>query len=118
MNEIEQRFFDAFIQYEEPTAITAQVPIGIYIADFVLYKGNMIPSVVEIDGHEFHKTKEQRFADYKKERYFMSEGYTVIRFMGSEVFVNAEKCVEEAVNLACAFDEKILNAYEHGKESR
>lgn len=116
MNEIEQKFYDAFIEVEGDydNNIRTQVPIGIYIADFVIYSNGNIPSVVEIDGHDFHKTKEQRFADYKKERYFMSQGYAVIRFMASEVFVDATKCATTAIGLACLFDEKTLDAYEYG----
>ena len=52
--------------------------------------------IVEIDGHESHKTKEQRYADYKRERFFLHRGYHVMRFTGSEVFVDPLKCVMEA----------------------
>jgi len=100
MNKIEQLFYDAFIDigYQDDS-IQAQVPIGIYVADFVLFNEECVPAVVEIDGHEWHKTKEQRFADYKKERFFMSQGYVVIRFMGSEVFVNPISCAAETLRL-------------------
>ena len=118
MNNIEQMFYDAFMQAgEEEGSIVAQVPIGIYVADFVIYPTEHIPIVVEIDGHEFHKTKEQRFADYRKERFFMNEGYVVVRFMGSEVFVNPNKCVEETTDICCLINEKVINAYELGTKS-
>lgn len=118
MNNIEQMFYDAFVQVgEEEENIVAQVPIGIYVADFVIYPDSHIPTVIEIDGHEFHKTKEQRFADYRKERFFMSEGYNIVRFMGSEIFVNSRKCAEEAICISCDMSEKVITAYELGTKS-
>jgi hypothetical protein len=115
MNEIEQKFYDAFIDLgEEQSSILCQAPIGIYIADFVLYPNSLIPVVVEIDGHDFHKTKEQRYADYKKERFFMDMGYLVVRFMGSEVFVDSKKCVIDAMELHGTFDNVVFSAYEAG----
>lgn len=117
MNDIEQMFYDAFLDIgEEETQIYPQSSVGIYIADFVIYPDSHIPTIVEIDGHEYHKTKEQRFADYRKERFFMSEGYVVIRFMASEVFVDANKCATEAVHLACLFDEKVIDAFYKGNK--
>lgn len=116
MNEIEQKFYDAFVEWDgnESKNIIEQVPVGIYVADFVIYPNAFLPTIIEIDGHEWHKTKEQRFLDYQKERFFMSMGYLVIRFMGSEVFVDAEKCAESACKLACMFDEKLIDGYEYG----
>ena len=119
MNEIEQMFYDAFIAWgEEESSIASQVPIGIYIADFVIYGRSIIPAIIEIDGHEFHKTKEQRFADYKKERYFMSEGYAVVRYMGSEIFVDAAKCADEAMSLGTIFNEKCIESFYTGAKER
>jgi len=52
---------------------------------------------VELDGHDFHKTREQRTNDAKRERALQSQGWTVIRFTGSEVFQDTAKCVDELV---------------------
>ena len=106
MNEIEQKFCDAFCEYMEYETLEdqntsencgfmklyPQKTIGIYKPDFVL--GNL---VIEIDGHDFHKTKEQRKKDYEKERYFIKEGYLPIRFMATEVFLDADLCVAEVM---------------------
>lgn len=106
MNEIEQRFYDVWIYllhqdkimfYLEP-----QKPVGIYKPDF-LYG----PCAVEIDGHDYHHTKEQREKDYKKTRYLQKHGYTVVRFMGTEVFLDAEACVLELDEIACKAEGKI-----------
>lgn len=98
MNELEQKFYDAFL-YEEQNddmcyigTIEPQVVIGIYKADFVV-DGEF---VIEIDGHEYHKTKEQREQDYKRERYLMRNGYLVIRFTGTEVFLSPNECAMDA----------------------
>lgn len=120
MNEIEQKFYKAICERygnvsgggdisKNPESaklfsIECQVPIGIYIADFVFNSCIQdIMIVVEIDGHEFHRTKEQRFNDYRRERFLQKEGYIVVRFTGSEVFVDSEYCliqIEEIINKA------------------
>jgi very-short-patch-repair endonuclease len=117
MNEIEQMFYDAFLwETDHPEFIVSQAPVGIYIADFLIYPKHIIPSIVEIDGHDWHKTKEQRFADYQKERFYMQRGYTVIRFMGSEVFVDVIKCVREAIWLSERFEAIALIQFERGQK--
>jgi very-short-patch-repair endonuclease len=50
---------------------------------------------VEIDGHDFHKSKAQRTADARRDRYLELRGWHVMRFTGSEVFANADKCARE-----------------------
>lgn len=123
MNEIEQKFYDAWEAWSEEydeddiksdpshcphQMLQVQPIIGIYKPDFMI--GSCL---VEIDGHEYHKTKEQRFADYQRERFFLKQvvyeqskglhrciGYTIIRFMASEVYVDAKKCVLEMLEIA------------------
>jgi very-short-patch-repair endonuclease len=101
MNEIEQMFYDAFIdEYVNPEnklccsqEIEAQVVIGLYKVDFII-NGKY---VIEIDGHDYHKTKEQREYDYTRDRYLIKRGYVVIRFTGTEVFLQPDKCAVEAL---------------------
>ena len=113
MNEIERKFYDAWMEQEDESMIQPGFVIGPYKADFLINEN----TVVEIDGHESHKTKEQRSKDYKRERFLQGEGYIVVRFTGTEVYLEAEKCVEEAVKISCLFSEKIIDAYEKGQES-
>lgn len=97
MNKIEQMFYDAWNDYySEPDDCKLQPGkvIGPYQADFYCYT-DFCHFVVEIDGHEAHKTKEQRDYDYKRERYFQKMGITVVRFTGTEIFLDSEKCVIE-----------------------
>ncbi|WP_042338241.1 endonuclease domain-containing protein [Desulfosporosinus youngiae] len=100
MNKIEEVFFNAYniIEKTGETDISynleSQVVVGIYKVDFVYGC-----CAIEIDGHEYHKTKEQREVDYKRERYLLRHGYTPIRFTGTEVFLDAKKCVLEMLEL-------------------
>lgn len=51
---------------------------------------------IELDGHKFHeKTPLQVEKDKKRERFLISQGFTVIRFSGREIIKNAEICVNE-----------------------
>lgn len=120
MNKIEKMFFDAYLDSEgitednECCILKHHMQIGIYQPDFVFEEDKI---VIEIDGHDYHKTKEQRFNDYTRERYLMKNGYTVIRFMGTEVFLNAEKCVEEMFEIMGVIDEKHSELFYNGLKS-
>ena len=68
-----------------------------YRIDFV-YPGK--PIAIELDGHDYHKTKEQRTADAQRERALQSMGWTVIRFTGTEIYHDAPKCVLDTIRLS------------------
>lgn len=56
---------------------------------------------IEIDGHIWHeKTKEQVRKDKERERFLISQGWRLLRFTGSEVFTDVNKCVEETLGVA------------------
>jgi very-short-patch-repair endonuclease len=80
-------------------SIDCQAPVGIYVVDFLIHSTIGLDFVVEIDGHESHKTKEQRFKDYRRERFLQEEGKTVFRFMASEVYVDALQCAQWVVDI-------------------
>ena len=115
LNPLEQKFFDAFHELREREEINAslelspQEVVGIYKVDFLYGK-----CIFEIDGHEHHKTKEQREYDYKRERYLMRQGYTVIRFTGTEVFLSPKECVKEAIELANAIELREIEFFDSG----
>lgn len=52
---------------------------------------------VEIDGHDFHSSKEQRGRDAKRDRELLAAGYPVLRFTGTEIYRDPEGCAEEAL---------------------
>lgn len=63
-----------------------------YRADFAIPE---LKIVIELDGHEFHKTKEQRTHDAKRERDLQTEGWKVIRFTGTEITNDVRGCAQE-----------------------
>ena len=81
-----------------------QVRMGDYRVDFFIIKPGPKGAtniVVECDGHEFHAlTKEQQTNDRKRDRYFTSSGYIVLRFTGSEIFADPYRCGYEVLKMA------------------
>jgi very-short-patch-repair endonuclease len=69
-----------------------------YRPDFIFFYDGR-PHVVELDGHEWHKTKEQRGNDAARERWFATCGIPVHRFTGSQVHADPQGCVSELLNL-------------------
>ncbi len=65
-----------------------------YRVDFIIKPKKV---VIELDGHGYHSTKEQREADAKRQRYIEMAGYRVIRFTGREIYRDAKKCVDEVI---------------------
>jgi len=63
-----------------------------YRVDFILKDARLI---IELDGHEYHSSKEQLEKDAIRQRYLSRAGYTVIRFTGREVNRNPAACVSE-----------------------
>jgi very-short-patch-repair endonuclease len=97
---IEAPFFDALAE----TGLTFSVQPFIqhadrrYRLDFLIhYDGRAV--AVELDGHEYHKTKEQRTKDAARDRWLMARGIRVVRFTGSEVFADPQKCVRELLDV-------------------
>jgi very-short-patch-repair endonuclease len=81
--------------------IQPQVPIGTYRLDFmVIGSGHRID--VECDGKEFHHhdiTMEKWRADRARDAFVESEGVSVIRFRGTDIWVDAIGCAEEVAAL-------------------
>lgn len=101
MNEIEQRFYDAFIDesvnpdniLDCSLEIKEQVEVGPYRIDFLIND----KYAIEIDGHGYHSTKEQRSNDYCRERYLIKCGFIVIRYMATEIFMHSHRCAQEVI---------------------
>lgn len=66
-----------------------QVPIGKYIADFCCYEKRL---VIELDGSQHADMQEQ---DSERDRFFKSEGYTVLRIWNNDLNNNLEGVLEE-----------------------
>jgi very-short-patch-repair endonuclease len=67
-----------------------QVPFRNYIADFVCLSVKLI---VELDG-ESHEFDERHKADQKRDAFFTSQGFHVLRFPNEQVMSNLEGVVE------------------------
>jgi len=67
-----------------------------YRADFAIPD---LKIVIELDGHEYHKTKEQRTNDARRERDLQMEGWKVIRFTGTEIAQSARNCAQDTYKL-------------------
>lgn len=77
--------------------IQTQYPVSPYFLDFAIPDKKI---AVELDGHDWHKTKEQRTHDAQKDRHLQKLGWLVIRFTGSEIYKDSQKCVRELAELA------------------
>jgi very-short-patch-repair endonuclease len=76
--------------------IIPQHPIFNYRADFA------IPDcliVIEIDGYDWHKTREQLTADSRRQRALTAAGWCVVRFTGQEVYEDAVNCAAEVARI-------------------
>ncbi|WP_159005415.1 endonuclease domain-containing protein [Bradyrhizobium sp. S69] len=74
-----------------------QSPMGNYIADFVAHSCKLI---VEVDG-ESHDFEERIRHDGRRDEWFASRGYRVLRFTNDDVMKNLEGVVL-AIDLAAA----------------
>lgn len=61
------------------------------------------PLVIECDGYEYHSSKEQMQYDYERENNLKLAGYNIIRFTGSQIYSNSQKCI-------AIIEQTILNA--------
>nr|WP_253817543.1 DUF559 domain-containing protein [Vibrio coralliilyticus] len=72
---------------------------------------------IECDGHEFHeRTPEQAKKDKSKDRVLKEKGIDVIRFTGTEITREPDKCAEQVLSLYHAHYRKIaklLESYEN-----
>jgi very-short-patch-repair endonuclease len=93
-------YFDFVPQHE------IQINEKNYIADFCCYSFVLDGSewlmdkkiVIECDGYESHHTKEQRNRDAYRENDLKLNGYSVIRFTGSQIYNNPYECFEKTLH--------------------
>lgn len=93
---IEAPFYDALMQTKLVFAVQPRVqgPDRLYRPDFIVfYAGRAV--VVELDGHEGHKTKQQRVDDSKRQLWFESKDLRVLRWTGTQVYADADMCVQQ-----------------------
>ena len=89
---IELRFF-AYAMHRIP-GLRPQVVVGPYRVDLAIPEKRV---AIELDGHQFHSTPQQRTRDAKRERFLQREGWQVIRFTGTEIHKDVLGCIDEAI---------------------
>lgn len=73
-----------------------QHPVGKYRLDFAI-PDKLI--AIELDGHEYHKTKYQRTHDAQRDRWLYGQGWHVLRFTGTEIYRDLDRCIDEICKL-------------------
>lgn len=91
---IELRFF-VFAIHKIP-GLHPQIVVDSYRVDLAIPEKKV---AIELDGHEFHKSREQRTYDAKRERYLQRQGWQVIRFKGTEIHKDVLGCIDEAIEI-------------------
>lgn len=97
---IEVPFYKALRETEATFAVQpwVQGPDAKYRPDFIVFWEGLAV-VVELDGHEGHKTREQRTTDTQRQRWFEQRGIRVMRFTGSEVYADVDRCVRDLLDV-------------------
>jgi very-short-patch-repair endonuclease len=93
---IECNLYMNFIQETSKYVLQPQEKIAGYRVDFLVKETNI---VVECDGYEHHKTKEQITNDCKRQRELTKLGYTIVRFSGTEINRDCKACVSELIEI-------------------
>lgn len=89
---------------EDFAILVPQAKIPPYRVDFLLiFKSrhcSLLKMVIECDGHDFHeRTKEQARRDRARDRNLAALGYQVVRFTGSEIHQDAQRCADDVVGI-------------------
>lgn len=90
-----------FIQQQE---ITKSFPYKIegehaFTRPDLLLWNDKSPIAIYCDGHDFHKEKEDQFRDRNIDRKLQLMGFIVLRYTGSEIYNNIDRCVEEILSI-------------------
>lgn len=99
-------FFKSANDVSLQAGLFQQVPASLkarnVVVDFLLADNDDAWAlVIEIDGHEFHdRTKEQASRDKSRDRELLATGVHCIRFTGSEIWSDPDRCAEETIQLA------------------
>lgn len=71
-----------------------QHPLGNYIADFYCHE---LQLVIELDG-EIHETEEAKMNDSIRTQYLEEQGFKVLRFGNSEIFMKINDVLNKILN--------------------
>lgn len=91
---IEKLFIDKWrTMYGNGISAQYNVPGFRYRVDFAFPSDKI---AIELDGYEYHNSKEQFTKDRQRQREMELGGWRFIRFSGSEIYHNTEACVRQA----------------------
>lgn len=97
-----------------PIILLPQARIGQYRVDSVLYVNEgpfAVPTVVELDGHEWHeRSQKQRSEEKDRDRHMQFMGMRVGRYTGSDVFKDPFRVAADALNLTISTDNYFCTA--------
>lgn len=98
LSPIEQRFYDSWLVtangYGRKLVPQYELFGGKYRLDFAEPESKI---GIELDGYDYHSSKEAFTKDRKRQREIEAAGWRVIRFSGSEVYKDAAGCASEAL---------------------
>jgi very-short-patch-repair endonuclease len=70
-----------------------------YRVDFAIPQ---IKVAIELDGYQWHSSKEQFTKDRERQRELEMQGWRFVRFSGQEVFNNAKSCYEQSLEFVAS----------------
>ena len=74
--------------------VRRQAPVGPYVADFVIHEHRI---AIEVDG-QHHFQGDQPLRDRRRDNWFASQGYQVIRLNTGELSESFEGCIVEILH--------------------
>jgi very-short-patch-repair endonuclease len=83
--------------------LCCQFPVGPYRLDFADPPTKV---AIETDGQDWHASKEQRTHDARRDRYLTEEGWRVLRFTGTEIYRDVQRCVKQVVDIVTSLTGK------------
>lgn len=91
----------------ERLLVAPQRTIGFYFADFaVIDQMHKRRLVVECDGYEFHdKSPMSVIKDRARDRFFLTQGWPVMRFNGSEITRQIDLCLTDIIKYLTGGDQ-------------
>lgn len=92
---MESLFISAFATTEYLRPI-CQYRIEHYRVDFAIPD---VKLVIEVDGADFHSTKDARARDHRRDGMLMLDGWRILRYTGSEIWANASECIDQVHKL-------------------
>ena len=93
---IERSLWFALAKIANGSRPVPQFEIGGYRLDFA-FPDQCV--AIEVDGHDYHKTKEQRGRDAKRDRDLLKMGWTTLRYTGSEVYSDPDAVAKDIMSI-------------------